>query len=128
MKTRGSWVKTVSAVAVTAACLVGCSFSAEKPTEEERRTAHLDRVRETSQLGRSEGLAVQRQKIATGTPPSNSTPTEGECLARWHQLGEHEQTPGDRNGFLFTCTSFPAPGMPGYEEAVAEAGRSMTTP
>lgn len=110
------------------ACLTGCSFGTEKPTKADQRAAHLDRVRETYRLGRSEGLAMQRQKIASGAAPSYSSPSEKECADRWDQLGEHEQSAGDRDGFLAACSSFPAPGMSGYDEAVAEASGSTPTP
>ncbi|MFI1436489.1 hypothetical protein [Streptomyces lydicus] len=64
---------------------------------------------------------MQKQKIADGAPPANASPSEEECADRWSQLGEREQTPGDRAGFLAACSSFPAPGLPGYHEAVMEA-------
>lgn len=108
--------------------LAGCSAGTAKPTAEEQRAAHLDRVRETYRLGRSEGLALQRQKIADGVAPAYSSPSEKECADRWDQLGEHEQSAGDRGGFLSACTSFPAPGLPGYDEAVAEASGSTSRP
>ncbi|WP_438470954.1 hypothetical protein [Streptomyces asiaticus] len=95
---------------------------------EEQRAAHLDRVRETYRLGRSEGLALQRQKIANGTAPAYSSPSEQECADRWDQLGERQQSAGDRGGFLSACSSFPAPGMSGYEDAVAEASGRTPTP
>lgn len=106
---------------LVAACLAGCSSGTEKPTKAEQRTAHLDRVRETYRLGCSEGLAVQRQKVASGAPPAFSSPREQDCQDRWDQLGEHGQSAGDRGGFLAACSSIPTPGMPGYDEAVAEA-------
>ncbi|TXC99034.1 hypothetical protein [Streptomyces sp. ISID311] len=64
---------------------------------------------------------MQRQKIADGVAPAYSSPSEKECADRWGQLGEHEQSAGDRDGFLAACSLIPAPGMPGYDEAVAEA-------
>lgn len=109
-------------------CLAGCSAGTAKPTAEEQRAAYLDRVRETYRLGRSEGLALQRQKIADGVAPAHSSPSEKECADRWDQLGEHEQSAGDRGGFLSACSSFPAPGLPGYDEAVAEASGSTSRP
>ncbi|GAO08721.1 glutamine synthetase [Streptomyces lydicamycinicus] len=120
MGIRGSWATALCTAAIAAACLTGCSSKAEKPSQEVQRVAHLDRVRETYRLGRREGLAMQRQKIASGAAPSYSSPSEKECADRWDQLGEHEQSAGDRVGFLSACSSFPAPGMPGYDEAVAE--------
>ncbi|MEV0438437.1 hypothetical protein AB0I84_11085 [Streptomyces spectabilis] len=107
---------------VAVAALAGCSDAADKPSEDERRAAHLERVRETYKLGRSEGLAMQRQEINSGVAPSKASPSERECEARWGKLGEQRQTPGDRAGFVAACSSFPAPGTIGYEEAVAEAG------
>ncbi|WP_159073618.1 hypothetical protein [Streptomyces sp. RTd22] len=85
-------------------------------------------MRETYRLGRSEALALQRQKIANGTAPAYSSPNEQECADRWDQLGERQQSAGDRGGFLSACSSFPAPGLPGYDEAVAEARGSAPTP
>ncbi|MCF1511404.1 hypothetical protein [Streptomyces glomeratus] len=128
MGTRGSWATVLCIAAITAACLTGCSSKTEKPRHEEQRAAHLDRVRETYRLGRSEGLALQRQKIANGAAPAYSSPSEKECADRWDQLGEHEQSAGDRGGFLAACSSFPAPGLPGYDEAVAEATGSTLRP
>ncbi|WP_307042692.1 hypothetical protein [Streptomyces achromogenes] len=121
MGTRGSWTTALCTAALAVACLTGCSSGAEKPTTEDQRAAHLERVSETYRLGRSEGLALQRQKIADGAAPAYSSPSEKECADRWDQLGEHEQSPGDRGSFLAACSSIPAPGMPGYDEAVAEA-------
>ncbi|WP_093483080.1 hypothetical protein [Streptomyces sp. 2112.2] len=126
MGIRGSWATALCIATLAAVCLTGCSTGTEKPTKEEQRTAHLDRVRETYQLGRREGLAMQRQKIASGAAPSYSSPSEKECADRWDQLGEHEQSAGDRGGFLAACSSIPAPGMPGYDEAVAEAAGQRT--
>lgn len=77
---------------------------------------------------RSEGLSVQRQKIASGTAPSYSSPSEKECVDRWDQLGEHEQTAGDWDGFHAACSLSPAPGTAGYDEAVAEASGSTSAP
>ncbi|MCZ4098275.1 hypothetical protein [Streptomyces sp. H39-C1] len=128
MGTRGKWTTALCAAALTAVCLTGCSSGIEKPTAEDQRAAHLDRVRETYRLGRSEGLALQRQKIADGAPPSYSSPSDRECADRWDQLGEHQQSAGDRGGFLSACSSFPAPGLPGYDEAVAEASGPTPTP
>ncbi|WP_411142338.1 hypothetical protein [Streptomyces sp. x-80] len=128
MGTRGSWTTALCTAALAVVCLTGCSSGAGKPTAEDQRAAHLDRVRETYRLGRSEGLALQRQKIASGAPPAYSSPSEQECKDRWDQLGEHEQSAGDRGGFLSACSSFPAPGMPGYDEAVAEASGAEPTP
>ncbi|MEU8968982.1 hypothetical protein AB0D11_06840 [Streptomyces monashensis] len=128
MRIRGSWSTALCAVVLVAACLAGCSAGAPEPTAEQQRAAHLDRVRETYRLGRSEGLAMQRQKIAEGAPPAYSSPSEQECADRWDQLGEHQQSAGDRGGFLSACASFPAPGLPGYDEAVAEAGGPPSTP
>jgi hypothetical protein len=121
MGSRGSWTGILCTAALAVTCLTGCSSGAEKPTGTDQRAAHLDRVRETYRLGRSEGLALQQQKIAKGTAPAYSSPTEQECTARWDQLGEKEQSAGDRSGFVAACSSVPAPGMPGYEDAVAEA-------
>ncbi|MFD5425309.1 hypothetical protein [Streptomyces sp. NPDC127084] len=128
MRIRGSWSTALCTAVLAAACIAGCSSGAEKPTVGEQRAAHLDRVRETYRLGRSEGLAMQRQKIADGAAPAYSSPSEKECADRWDQLGEREQSAGDRGGFLSACSSFPAPGMPGYDEAVAEAGEATPTP
>ncbi|UNO42137.1 hypothetical protein [Streptomyces sp. MST-110588] len=121
MGTRGSWTTVLCTAALAIACLTGCSAGAEKPTTEEQRAAHLDRVRETYWLGRSEGMALQREKINDGTPPAYSSPSEKECAERWDQLDERQQSAGDRDGFLSACSSFPAPGMPGYDDAVAQA-------
>jgi hypothetical protein len=128
MGSRGTWTTALCTAALAVACLTGCSAGAEKPTAEDQRAAHLDRVRETYRLGRSEGLALQRQKIASGAPPAYSSPSEQDCQDRWDQLGERQQTGGDRGGFVSACSSFPAPGMPGYDEAVAEASGSRSTP
>lgn len=128
MGTRGSWTTALCAAALAAVCLTGCSSGAKKPTAEDQRAAHLDRVRETYRLGRSEGLALQRHKIADGAPPAYSSPSEQECADRWDQLGERQQSAGDRGGFLLACSSFPAPGLPGYDEAVAEARAVAPTP
>ncbi|MEV0257747.1 hypothetical protein AB0H82_26250 [Streptomyces sp. NPDC050732] len=128
MGTRGSWTTALCAAALAASCLTGCSYGAEKPTAEQQRAAHLDRVRETYRLGRSEGLALQKQKIADGAPPAYSSPDEKECADRWDQLGERQQSAGDRGGFLSACSSFPAPGVHGYDEAVAEASGSTLRP
>ncbi|MBT2439603.1 hypothetical protein J7E93_05600 [Streptomyces sp. ISL-36] len=121
MRPRGSWSVTACGILLAAACLTGCAADPSPPTAEEQSAAHLDRVRETYRLGRSAGLELQQQKIADGTPPSYSSPSEEECAARWTQLGEREQTPGDQAGFLAACSSFPAPGLPGHDDAVAEA-------
>ncbi|MEH0588084.1 hypothetical protein QA942_30015 [Streptomyces sp. B21-106] len=110
------------------ACLTGCSAGTSKPTPEDKRAAQLNRVRETYRLGRSEGLALQRQKIADGAAPAYSSPSEKECAARWDQLGERRQGAGDRDGFLAACSTFPTPGLPGYDEAVAEASGSTLGP
>ncbi|MEU7516801.1 hypothetical protein AB0B13_33010 [Streptomyces sp. NPDC042898] len=67
-------------------------------------------------------------KLADGTPPAESSPSEEECAARWSQLGDDEQTPGGKAGFLAACSSFPQPGLPGYDEAVAEARGGGATP
>ncbi|MFI1100278.1 hypothetical protein [Streptomyces melanogenes] len=89
---------------------------------EEQRATYLSRVREVYQLGRKEGLSLQRQKISQGVAPAYATPAESECAARWGQLGQGEKTLGDKGSFVSACSSFPTPGMPGYEQAVAEAG------
>ncbi|MEU2558466.1 hypothetical protein ABZ626_03825 [Streptomyces longispororuber] len=107
-----------------AATLAGCADESGKPSEGERRAEHLKRVREVYKLGRSEGLAMQRQKISSGIAPSQASPSEAECEAQWGKLGEQRQTAGDRAGFVAACSSFPAPGTPGYDEAVAEAGEA----
>ncbi|WP_328403909.1 hypothetical protein OHS70_34005 [Streptomyces sp. NBC_00390] len=86
--------------------------------------AHFDRLKEVGQLARREALVVQREKISYGVPRSSSTPTKGECETRWADLGEKEQTPGDRDTFISICSSFPTPGNPGYADAVAEATAS----
>lgn len=117
-----------SVILLAAICLTGCSAGDSPPTSDQQRTAHLDRVRGAYRLGRSAGLELQEQKIAAGAPPAASSPSEEECAARWTQLGEREQTPGDRAGFLAACSSFPPPGLPGYDEAVAEARGSGATP
>ncbi|MFB7829307.1 hypothetical protein [Streptomyces hydrogenans] len=128
MTTRGSWSVTAFGVLLSVACLTGCTADDSPPTAEEQRATHLDRVRETYRLGRSAGLEMQERKIADGTPPAYASPSEEECSARWTQLGEREQTAGDRAGFLAACSSFPAPGLPGYDEAVAEARGTGVTP
>ncbi|MEH0430261.1 hypothetical protein QBB34_28900 [Streptomyces stelliscabiei] len=128
MRTRGRASIGVWGALAVVVCLAGCSAGTAKPTAEEQRAAYLDRVRETYRLGRSEGLALQRQKIADGVAPAHSSPSEKECADRWDQLGEHEQSAGDRGGFLSACSSFPAPGLPGYDEAVAEASGSTSRP
>ncbi|QEU93118.1 hypothetical protein CP970_21325 [Streptomyces kanamyceticus] len=69
-------------------------------------------------------LALQRQKIAEGAPPAYSSPSEQACTDRWDQLGERQRSAGDRDGFLAACSSIPAPGMPGYDEVVAEVAAS----
>ncbi|MEU9246497.1 hypothetical protein [Streptomyces sp. NPDC048385] len=91
------------------------------------RRAPRPRTRDV-RLGRSEGLALQKQKIADGAPPAYSSPDEKECADRWDQLGERQQSAGDRSGFLAACSTFPAPGLPGYDEAVAEASGTGPTP
>ncbi|MFE4305688.1 hypothetical protein [Streptomyces sp. NPDC056891] len=121
MKIRGSWTITAYGIVLAVTCITGCTADSRPPTSDEKRAAHLDRVRETYRLGRVAGLEVQEGKIADGTPPASASPSEAECLARWTQLGEHEQTSGDKAGFLAACSSFPSPGLPGYDEAVAEA-------
>ncbi|MFE5483017.1 hypothetical protein [Streptomyces sp. NPDC056527] len=121
MTTGGSWSITAFGVLLAALCLTGCATDTRPPTDREQRSAHLDRVRDAYRLGRSAGLEMQQQKIADGAPPATSSPSEEECAARWAQLGEREQTPGDLAGFLAACSSFPAPGLPGYAEAVVEA-------
>ncbi|WP_172387324.1 hypothetical protein [Streptomyces sp. MNP-20] len=122
MGSRGSWAKVLCVVSIATTALVGCTDKSEKPTEDEQRARHLKRVRETYKLGRSEGLAMQQQKISSGVAPSKASPSERECATRWDKLGERKQTAGDRAGFLAACSSFPAPGTNGYDEAVAEAG------
>ncbi|WJV48871.1 hypothetical protein [Streptomyces flavofungini] len=122
MGSRGSWAKALCCVAITATALVGCTDKSEKPTDDQHRARHLERVRETYRLGRSEGLAMQEQKINSGAAPSKASPSERECSTRWDKLGERKQTGGDRAGFIAACSSFPAPGTNGYDEAVAEAG------
>ncbi|MFH9227694.1 hypothetical protein [Streptomyces lydicus] len=47
---------------------------------------------------------MQRQKIAKGKAPAYSSPSEQECTARWDQLGEEEQSAGDRGGFVSACS------------------------
>ncbi|MFD8209657.1 hypothetical protein ACFV2S_25075 [Streptomyces sp. NPDC059695] len=121
MRSRGSWSATACGVLLAAVCLGGCATGDNPPTADQQRDAHLDRVRDAYRLGRSAGLELQEQKIADGTPSAASSPSEEECAARWIQLGEREQTPGDRAGFVAACASFPQPGLPGYDEAVAEA-------
>ncbi|MEW2528374.1 hypothetical protein [Streptomyces sp. NPDC047071] len=69
---------------------------------------------------RAEGLALRRQKIANGAAPAYSSGSENERADRRVQLGEHEQSASDRDSFLGTFSSIP-PGMPGYDEATAEA-------
>ncbi|TQK44443.1 hypothetical protein FBY35_5947 [Streptomyces sp. SLBN-118] len=128
MGSRGSWTGILCTAALAVTCLTGCSSGTEEPTGADQRAAHVDRVRETHRLGRSEGLALQRQKIAGGTAPAFSSPSEQECTTRWDQLGEKEQSAGGRGGFVAACSSFPAPGMPGYDDAVAEASGSTPTP
>ncbi|MEU8955014.1 hypothetical protein AB0C93_11985 [Streptomyces sp. NPDC048518] len=128
MGTRGSWIAVWCTAALAAACLMGCSSGADKPTVEQQRAAHLDRVRETYRLGRSEGLILQKRKIADGAAPAYSSPDEKECADRWDQLGERQQSAGDRGGLLSACSSFPAPGVPGYDEAVSEASGSTPRP
>ncbi|MFD9390541.1 hypothetical protein ACFWBB_07320 [Streptomyces sp. NPDC060000] len=71
---------------------------------------------------------MQRQKIADGVALAYSSPSEKECADRWDQLGERQQGAGDRVGFLAACSTFPAPGLPGYGEAVAEASGSTLGP
>lgn len=128
MRPRGNWSVTAGGVLLAVACLAGCGMGDNTPPAVQQRDAHLDRVRGAYQLGRSTGLELQERKIAYGTPPAYASPSEEECLDRWTQLGEREQTAGDRAGFLAACSSFPAPGLPGYDEAVAEARGTGVTP
>lgn len=128
MGMRTSGASVVCGVALAIASLSSCSDGDSKLTASEQRAAHLDRVREAYRLGRSEGLSLQQRKIAAGTAPADATADEQDCAARWDQLGEEELTAGDRDGFLAACSSFPPPGMPGYDEAVAEARGSAPTP
>lgn len=128
MRPRGSWSATACVVLLAAVCLAGCGTGDDTPPADQQRDAHLNRVRDAYRLGRSTGLELQEQKVADGTPPASSSPSEEECAARWDQLGEREQTPGDRAGFLAACSSFPPPGLPGYDEAVAEARGTGETP
>ncbi|MFI9583765.1 hypothetical protein ACIHCQ_18395 [Streptomyces sp. NPDC052236] len=64
----------------------------------------MDRVRETYTLGRKEGMAWQRRKIAEATAPAYSAPTEQECAERWDRLGEQAESAGDCGGFIAGLT------------------------
>lgn len=128
MASRGSRSVTACGVLLAAVCLSSCSTGDSEPPADQQRAAHLDRLRDAYRLGRSAGLKLQDRKIADRTPPADSSWSEEACVARWTQLGEREQTSGDRAGFLAACSSFPQPGLPGYDEAVAEARGTGVTP
>ncbi|MFD9792124.1 hypothetical protein ACFWXK_14360 [Streptomyces sp. NPDC059070] len=121
MGSKGSWLGAACLMALAGGALGGCSGSTSEPSAGEQRATYLSRVREVYQLGRREGLSLQRQKIDQGVAPAYATPSESECAARWEQLGQGEKTLGDKNSFVSLCSSFPTPGMPGYDDAVAEA-------
>ncbi|MFF3976934.1 hypothetical protein [Streptomyces sp. NPDC001828] len=80
------------------------------------------------QLGRKEGLSLQRQKLRQGAAPTHSAPSKDECATRWSELGQQEKTLGDQASFVAACSEFPTPGTPGYEQAVAEATGVSATP
>ncbi|GHI41090.1 hypothetical protein Sviol_54980 [Streptomyces violascens] len=95
---------------------------------EGQKATYLSRVREVYQLGRREGLSLQRQKLKQGAAPSLSSPTKDECAERLSGLGQQEKTVGDQASFVSACSEFPTPGTPGYEQAVAEANGTSATP
>ncbi|MFE7129365.1 hypothetical protein ACFVIM_00700 [Streptomyces sp. NPDC057638] len=126
-----AWGQRVLGLAVVITLGAGVSACTEpppKPSFEEQRAAHYDRLKEVGQAARREALAMQRKKIADGVPRSASTPTEAECGARWTAIGEKEQTAGDRDTFVSICSTLPVPGLPGYVEAVEEAENGTKAP
>ncbi|MGW2861008.1 hypothetical protein [Streptomyces sp. NPDC001205] len=120
MKIRGSWSKGIAIGIVAVGVLSGCSGSGSKVGVEEQKATYLSRVRDVYELGRKEGLSLQRQKLRQGAAPTHSSPTKDECAMRWTELGQSEKTMGDQASFVAACSEFPTPGTPGYEQAVAE--------